>query len=56
MLAIANIDRINLAIILRTAYVLALYDVAPTCKTTALGFLLLSNNLSDFQIKEFEYF
>ena len=31
MLAIANIDRRNLSILLCTAYVLALYDVAPTC-------------------------
>ena len=35
MSAIANIDRRNLSIFLRTYYVLALYDVAPTCGATA---------------------
>ena len=35
MLAIANLDRINLGIILPMSYVLDLYYVSPTCKATA---------------------
>ena len=35
ILAIANTDKINRSILLIMYYVLALYDVAPTCGATA---------------------